>query len=283
MRAEQFTDPVAEHGEGPVWNPLKQTLNWVDMLEGDILGRAAGSTAIERRHIDPIAAALRPRRDGGTIIAGENSFLLLNGDGRIEQRITVPGWRPGTRMNEGGCDPHGAFYAGSMSYDATPGAGRLYRLSPTGEIDVVLDAVTISNGLAWSPDGALAYYVDTATGRIDVFDSDPTTGLTGRRPPVAIPPEQGSPDGLTVDAEGHLWVALWNGAAVHRYTPDGRLDDAVALPVSQVTACTFGGAALDELYITTSRHALDDPEPAAGAVFRARVGVTGLPALSYHA
>ncbi|BEL04423.1 SMP-30/gluconolactonase/LRE family protein [Actinoplanes sichuanensis] len=283
MHAEQFTDPVAEHGEGPVWYPEQQTLRWVDMLAGDVLSRGVGSTAVRRHHVDRVAAVLRPRRDGGTIVAGESSFVLLDQHGRAERRVAVPGWRPGTRMNEGGCDPHGAFYAGSMSYQAAPGAGRLYRLTPDGAITVVLDAVTISNGLAWSPDGTLAYYVDTPTGRIDVFDSDPSAGLTGRRPLVEIPPERGAPDGLTVDADGHLWVALWDGAAVHRYTPDGRLDGVVDLPVRQVTACTFGGPDLDELYITTSRHALDDPEPAAGAVFRARVGVTGLPALIYHA
>jgi sugar lactone lactonase YvrE len=180
-------------------------------------------------------------------------------------------------MNEGGCDPAGAFYAGSMAYDARPGAGRLYRLAPSGEITVVLPTVTISNGLAWSPDGTLAYYVDTTTGRIDVLDAD----LGSRRPFVTIPPEHGAPDGITVDAAGAVWVALWGGGAVHRYTTGGMLDGVVHVPVRQVTACTFGGPALDELFITTSRHGLADPEPGAGALFRATVGVAGLPPLPY--
>jgi sugar lactone lactonase YvrE len=281
MRADQLTPAHAEHGEGPVWDAAHDTLRWVDMLAGDILSLRPAPAAVRRAHVDDVAAVLRPRRGGGLVVAGESSFLLLDGDGRLERRIPVPGWRPGTRMNDGGCDPHGAFYAGSMAYDATPGAGRLHRLDSTGEVTVVLDAVTISNGLAWSPDGTLAYYADTATSRIDVFDHEPATGLTRRRPLVRIPPERGAPDGLTVDADGYLWVALWGGGAVHRYSPQGRLDGIVEVPARQVTACTFGGPALDQLFITTSRHALADPEPEAGAVFQARVGVTGLPALPY--
>jgi sugar lactone lactonase YvrE len=281
MHADQLTDPIAEHGEGPLWDVTRGLLRWVDMLAGDLLSLDPAAPAVRRHHVDRVAAVLRPRRDGGLVVAGESAFLLLSDDGRLERRLPVPGWRPGTRMNEGGCAPDGSFYAGSMSDDSAPGAGRLYRLSPAGEITVVLDAVTISNGLAWSPDGALAYYVDTATGRVDVFDYDPAAGLTGRRPLVTIASERGSPDGLTVDAEGFVWVALWGGGAVHRYSPRGELDDIVELPVRQVTACTFGGPELTELFITTSRHALADPEPAAGAVFHAHAGVRGRPALVY--
>jgi sugar lactone lactonase YvrE len=282
MHAEQLTAADADHGEGPVWDAGRGALRWVDMLAGDILTWTPGATGIGRDHVDDVAAVLRPRRDGGTVVAGESAFLLLDAAGRLQRRIPVPGWRAGTRMNDGGCGPDGSFYAGSMAYDAAEGAGRLYRLDPAGQISVVLDTVTISNGLAWSPDRAHAYYIDTGTGRIDVFDDQPQVGLTRRRPLVTIPAEQGAPDGLTVDAEGCLWVALWGGSAVHRYTPVGVLDGIVHLPVRQVTACTFGGPGLDQLFITTSRHGLTDAEPGAGAVFRADVGVTGLPVMSYH-
>ncbi|MDG6107661.1 SMP-30/gluconolactonase/LRE family protein [Dactylosporangium aurantiacum] len=283
MDAEQLTAAVADHAEGPVWDATRGTVRWVDMLAGDLLSldlgpdRSLGAGGVHRRHVDDVAAVLRPRIGGGTVVAGESAFLLLDRDDAVERRITVPGWPTGTRMNEGGCDPAGAFYAGSMAYDARPGAGRLYRLAPSGEITVVLAKVTISNGLAWSPDGTGAYYVDTATGRIDVLDAD----LGRRRPFVTIPPEHGSPDGITVDATGAVWVALWGGGAVHRYTAGGLLDGVVHVPVRQVTACTFGGPTLDELFITTSRHGLADPEPGAGALFRAAVGVTGLPPLPY--
>jgi sugar lactone lactonase YvrE len=185
-------------------------------------------------------------------------------------------------MNEGDCDPDGRFYCGSMAYDITPGAGTLYRLDSDGTTTTVLTGVTISNGLAWSPDGGTAYYVDTPTQRIDVFDYDTARGLTERRTLLTIPADAGAPDGLTVDSEGRIWVALWGGSAVRCYEPTGTLVEQLTLPVSQVTACTFGGADLDELYITTSREGMAaDDEPRAGALFRARPGATGRPASRY--
>jgi sugar lactone lactonase YvrE len=180
-------------------------------------------------------------------------------------------------MNEGGCDPAGALYCGSMSYSALPGAGTLYRLDVDGSVSVVQEGLTISNGLEWLPSGERAFHNDTPTGQIDVLDWDPLRGLHDRRPFVRVD----SPDGLTVDADGGVWTALWGSSAVHRYAPDGSLSFVVELPVAQVTACTFGGAALDELFITTSRENLTDPEPVAGAVFTVRPGVSGLPVRPY--
>jgi sugar lactone lactonase YvrE len=142
-------------------------------------------------------------------------------------------------------------------------------------VHTVIEAVTVSNGLDWSPDGSLAYYNDTDTGRVDVFDYEPEAGLRGRRPFV----DTGArPDGLTVDAEGGVWVALANAGVVRRYTAEGTLDEVVELPVTKVTACTFGGPRLEELFITTSREGLEaGAEPAAGSLFRAVPGVRGLP------
>jgi sugar lactone lactonase YvrE len=181
-------------------------------------------------------------------------------------------------MNEGGCDPDGRFYCGSMPYDEKSPVGKVYRLDPSGEVSVVLEGVTISNGFAFSPDNSIAYYVDTPTRRIDAFDYDPEKGLTNRRTAVAIPEEAGGPDGLTVDSQGYIWLALFGGSAVRRYAPDGRLDGVIELPTSQITACTFGGPDLDKLYITTSQHALEPGSQAlAGALFVADVGVRGMP------
>lgn len=189
---------------------------------------------------------------------------------------------PDVRMNDGGCDPHGRFLAGSMAYDARPGGGGLFRLHPSGTVEQVLDEVTISNGIDWSPDGSLAYYVDTPTQRIDVFDDD-GVGLRNRRPLVQIPAEAGSPDGITVDADGGVWVALWGGAAVHRYDSSGVLSAIVEVPATHVTACTFGGPDLDHLYVTTSRSGDRSRHPRArhdaeGALHVAEVsGLRGLP------
>ncbi len=281
--AEQITDPVAHHGEGPCWSPAWGGLRWVDMLAGDVL-RLEANGEVGRRHVGTVAAVLRPCADGGMLVARQSDVVLLLGEAddgdasdgtRVVARIPVG---ENARLNEGGCDPQGRFYVGSLRHDFRAGAGQLYRVDLDLSVTVVLPEVTVSNGLEWSPDGSLAYYADTPTRRIDVFDHDLSSGPVDRRPFVALPDGVGSPDGLTVDAEGGVWVALYGGSAVHRYAPDGRLDEVVRLPVRQVTACTFGGDDLAELFITTSRENLgDDAEAEAGALFRCRPGVSGLP------
>lgn len=273
MKAEQLTDPVAYHGEGPVWSESWGGLRWLDMLAGDVLSLAADGE-VSRRHVDDVIATVRPRRGGGAVLAMERRFALEEPDGTITPMD--PLWSDeGIRLNEGGCDPDGRFYCGSMAYDLSAGAASIHRLDPDGSTTVVLEGVTISNGLEWSPDGSLAYYVDTPTERIDVFDYDAERGLTGRRPFADAPD---GPDGLTVDAEGGVWVAFYAGGVVRRYAPDGTLDEVVELPVSKVTACTFGGADLDQLFITTSRENLpDDVEPAAGSLYTVTPGVVGRP------
>ncbi len=275
MRAERITDSVAYHGEGPVWSQRWGGLRWVDMLAGDVLS-LGGDGTVGRRHVGTVAAAVRPRSSGGAVIGVECGFALEDAAGTVT--TLDPVWTGGSvRMNEGGCDPHGRFYCGSMAYDQASGAGALYRLDPDGTVTVVLERVTISNGLGWSPDGALAYYADTATHRIDVFDYDEVGGLTGRRPFVSLADDV-NPDGLTIDADGGVWVALYGGGTVHRYTAEGRLDGVVDVPTRLVTACTFGGPDLDQLFITTSQEDLAPGEdPVAGSLFQVDVGITGLP------
>ena len=284
LTARPVTPAVAEHGEGPVWHPSFDGVRWVDMQAGDIL-ELAGTEDVRRTHVGTVAACFRPRRDGGIVLADQRGFVLLDEAMQVERRLPEVWDDPGIRMNEGAADPAGNFWAGSMAYDQTPGAGALYRLAPDLSVEKVLDGVTVSNGFGFSPDGMRAYYVDTPTRKIDVFDHRDGT-LSGRRTALRIVEGPGSPDGLTVDAEGCVWVALYGGAAVHRYTPDGELLAAVPLPVGQVTACTFGGPELDRLYITTSRENLDADaraaQPLAGALFCVDLpGVRGLPVLEF--
>ncbi|MFR9728297.1 SMP-30/gluconolactonase/LRE family protein [Saccharopolyspora sp. MS10] len=278
LRARRLTGPCAEHGEGPVWHPGWPGVRWVDMLAGDVLTLMPDGR-VHRAHVGTVAAALRPRRGGGAVLALERGFALAD-DELTEVRELGELWTdPRIRMNEGGCDPDGRFYCGSMAYDETPGAGDLHRLDRSGRSEVVVSGVTISNGLAWSPDGSTAYYADTPTQRVDAFTYRGGE-LVDRRPVVRVPPEAGAPDGLTVDAEGCLWVALWGGAAVRRYAPDGEPMAVVELPVPRVTACTFGGPALADLFVTTSRQATDVRRyPAAGALFVVRDAGRGLPVL----
>jgi sugar lactone lactonase YvrE len=275
MRAEQVTDPVTYHGEGPVWSPRWGGLRWLDMLAGDVLSLEADGT-VGRRHVSDVVAALRPRRSGGAVLGVERGFALEDADGKVTH--LEPMWvEPTIRMNEGGCDPDGRFYCGSMAYDQTPGAAALYRLDPDGTVRTVLEGVTVSNGLAWSPDGSRAYYDDTATHRVDVFDYAPGAGLTSRRTFAEIP-DGGRPDGLTVDEQGGVWVALADRGEVWHFTADGAQVDVVEVPVGTVTACTFGGPDLDQLFITTSRERLPPgADPLAGSLFRADVGIRGLP------
>jgi sugar lactone lactonase YvrE len=278
LRAEPVTGPVAFHGEGPVWWPGWGGLRWVDMLAGDVLSlRADGS--IGRIDVGEIAAALRPRRAGGAVIGVRRGFALEEPHGTV--RALPELWSGDeVRMNEGSCDPDGRFWCGSMAYDERPGGGALYRLDPDGATTRVLDGVTISNGLEWTADGTRAYYVDTPTQEISIFAYDAEAGLHDRRRFAAVDGAQ--PDGLTVDVEGGVWVALYDGHAVRRYGPSGTLDAEVPVPAGRVTACTFGGEGLDRLFITTSREGLgSDAPPAAGAVHAADVGVRGLPARTF--
>jgi sugar lactone lactonase YvrE len=244
------------------------------MLAGDVLSLESDG-AINRRHVDKVVAALRPRRGGGAVLGVERGFALEHADGTLTHLNEL--WTGDqVRMNEGGCDPDGRFYCGSMAYDKRHGAGAVYRLDTDASVQVVLRDVTVSNGIDWSPDGSLVYYNDTATQRIDVFDYDRDSGLTGRRLFAEIAPER--PDGLTVDAHGGVWVALFGSGAVRRYSPAGVLDEVVEVPARKVTACTFGGPHLNELFITTSREGLEPGmDPLAGSLFRVEAGVSGQP------
>jgi sugar lactone lactonase YvrE len=273
VKVEQVTEPVTYHGEGPVWSDAWGGLRWLDMLAGDVLSFAPDGS-VARRHIDTVVAAVRPRRRGGAVLGVERGFALEGTDGKVA--ILDPLWSDErVRMNEGGCDPDGRFYCGSTAHGLRQRAGAVHRLDPDGSTTVVLDGVTVSNGLDWSPAGDRAYYVDTVTGRVDVFDYDRGGGLRGRRPFAVT---SGSPGGLTVDAEGGVWVALYGGGSVHRYAPNGALDGIVALPVTKVTACAFGGPGLDRLFVTTSReHLAPGAEPEAGALFACAPGVRGVP------
>jgi sugar lactone lactonase YvrE len=279
--AHAVTEPtLVIHGETPAYDLAMKQLHWVDMTVGDLMTMDAGG-AISRLHVGEIAACWRPRLGGGGVIGTQDGFVLIDPDGGLSARAAFSDLA--LRMNDGSCDPQGRFYCANMAYDETPGAGTLYRLDPDGSISVALTGTTISNGMVWSLDGTQVYYIDTPTSRVDVFDFDADAGaLLDRRPVVTIDPALGHPDGMTIDASGGLWVALWGGSAVHRYEPDGALTDVIEVAASQTTACAFGGPELDELYITTSRRDIDPAvEPLAGALFSVRPGVCGVPVLMY--
>ena len=229
-----------------------------------------------------------PLPAGVTALAAGAGFLLRDASGATIELAQPEAGRPGIRMNDGACDPCGRFWAGSMAEDETAGAGALYRLEHDGRCAKMLDGLTISDGIGWSPDGTVMYLADSGTRRVDAFDFDRISGaISGRRTLIHIAEQGVTLDGLTVDARGDIWVAIWGGAQVRRYTQQGELVASVPLPVDRPTACAFGGRDLATFFITTARHGLGDPvlarQPDAGRLFRiANLGVSGLPCSPYR-
>ncbi|MGI8457820.1 MAG: SMP-30/gluconolactonase/LRE family protein [Propionibacteriaceae bacterium] len=275
MRADRFSDVVVGHGEGPVWWPA-DGLRICDGYAGRIVGLDADGGVVGALTVGSFVGAFRPRVGGGTVAAAKRSFVLVDTDGTVGDLGEI--WAdPSVRMNDGGTDPQGRFYAGSMPEQ--PGTGSLYRLTPrphdAPRLDVVLEGVSCSNGLAFSPDGHRCYYIDTPTHRVDVFDVDPAGDWHDRRPLAHL--GDANPDGMTVDTQGHLWVALFGGGQVICLDPgSGTTLEVIEVEgAAQTTACTFGGPDLDQLFITTSDEN-GTGGPVAGSVFVARPGVTGI-------
>lgn len=278
IAAEQFTDRITHHGEGAVWSETWGGLRCVDMLAGDVLAIDANGN-LARHHLGTIAAMIRPVRAGLSIVATERSLVLWDERDETITPLTDDFAPEGTRLNEGTCAPDGSLFIGSLAYDFHPGGGALYRYAAAETTASTLSAATISNGIGFSPDGTRVYYVDSARHAIEQFTVTENHEWVDRRLLASIDEKHGSPDGLWVDEEGAVWVALYGGSAVRRYLPDGTLDEIVTVGARQVTSCTFGGTAL---FITTSRENLsDDDDPLAGCLFRAETGIRGLEVLPF--
>jgi sugar lactone lactonase YvrE len=277
--------------EGPRWDADRSELLWVDIV-GSRLHRAGfGADGLLHEfpsiQFDRFVGAVAPVAGGGYILAAGAGFLFADTSGLVRELAQPEAGRNDVRMNDGACDPQGRFWAGTMAHDESPGAGVLYRLELDGSCTTVLAGLTISNGIGWSPDGTTMYLSDSGTGCIDAFDFDGTRGdIGGRRTIVSVGERGVAPDGLTVDERGDLWVALWGGAAVRCYRPDGALRCTVPVPVDRPTSCAFGGPDRATLFITTARHGLAEAalahQPDAGRVFRVDgLGVAGVPCATY--
>ncbi len=280
--ADIVLDAHAAVGEGPTWDPFRQQLWWVDIPQCAIHGFDPASGSDQVLHVNQPVGAVVVRRGGGLLLAVRDGFGVLDG-GEVKMVAAVEADRPENRMNDGKVDPAGRFWAGTMALDSTPGAGALYRLQEDYSVDAVLSGVTISNGVDWSPDGSTMYFIDSVEGAVTAYSYDNETGSI-REPKtlIMIAAKEGMPDGMTVDSEGFLWVAVWGGGSVRRYAPDGSLVSEVRLPVTQVTSCAFGGPTLHDLYVTTASAGLSPlqraEQPNAGALFRVSPGVAGRPA-----
>ena len=278
--------------EGPRWHAERGELLWVDIL-GRALHRGrpgpdGALASVESITLDRHVGAVAPATSGGYVLAAATGFLYVDDAGAARELAQPAAGDRDVRMNDGACDAHGRFWAGTMAYDESPGAGTLYRLELDGSCTTVLTGLTISNGIGWSPDGTTMFLADSGTGRVDAFDFDAGSGdISRRRTIIAIEEPGVAPDGLTVDEDGGIWVALWGGGAVRRYRPDGGLLTTVSMPVDRPTSCAFGGLDRSTLFVTTARHGLDDAalsrQPHAGFVFRIEgLGVRGAPCAPYR-
>ncbi|MET7679770.1 SMP-30/gluconolactonase/LRE family protein [Streptomyces sp. NPDC005423] len=263
MRYEVAVRAEATLGEGPTWDAAAGRLIWIDILGSRVHTYDPSSGRRTVRSTGQHVGAAKPRAGGGLALNLRDGVGLLDPDGTFRWLRRDP--VPGRRANDAAVAPDGALWTGTMRYDEAAGGGTLTRITGDGSAETVLDSVAVSNGTGWSPDGRLMYYVDSPTRRVDVF-AYADGRVTDRRRLVGIEEGAGFPDGLTVDADGCVWVALWDGGAVRRYTPDGELDRVIRLPVPRVTACAFGGPDLTDLYVTTARVGLTAPHPVAGSL-----------------
>lgn len=274
MRAQQFTPIVVAHGEGPVWWP-RDGLRICDGYAGSVVSIDPSGVVTDRLRVGSFLGAFRPRSAGGFVAAAARSFVLVEPDGTVHDQGELWG-NPDIRMNDGGCDPEGRFYCGSMLDDASRPVGSLFRMDRHGMVDVVLTDLGCPNGLVFAADGHTVYFIDTNEQRIDAYTRSDTGAWLDRRP-IATKLGEGMPDGMTIDADGRLWVAMWGGSSVRCIDPStGSTVEIIEVPrAPQTSACTFGGPGLDQLFITTST-ARGQGGPLGGAVFSAEPGVRGL-------
>lgn len=281
-------DVRAALGEGPVWHPREQRLYWVDITAGRIHVHDPQGAQDLVYQVNQMVGAAVPRRSGGLVLAAQHGLGTFDLDRQELALLATPEQHlPDNRFNDGKCDPRGRFWAGTMSLIRQLAAASLYCLDTDGTVCHVLGGVTTSNGLDWTDDQRTMYYIDTPTLQVAAFDYDADSGaISNRRASITFPSGSGRPDGMTLDAEGMLWIAHWEGGRISRWDPrTGRRLQEIALPVARVTSCAFGGPNLDRLYITTARHGLTDQQladqPHAGSLFAVTPGVTGRPANEY--
>lgn len=282
--AESVLPAQAALGEGALWHPTLERLLWVD-IEGRALHVFDPATGLDRPYpMGHRIGTVVPMRNGHALVALQTGLHELDlTTGRLTL-LANPLTNDNLRFNDGKCDPAGRLWVGTFDLTERPHTGSLYRYDPDGSTHVMLRGISISNGLAWSPDRRTLYYIDTPTMAVQAFDYNHARGTIARpRAIIRFPEGQGGPDGMTIDAEGMLWVAIWGGGAVHRYDPaTGALLGVVRVPAPFTSSCAFGGPGLRTLFITTARGGLPLPQqqafPLSGNVFATEPGVAGVPA-----
>lgn len=285
---ELILDAKAQLGEGPSWDAASRTLYWINIYAGEIHAYSPKTTSDRVIPVSEPVGCVAPTKAGELIIASQSGIALLDpATGNRTMLASPEAGRPGNRFNDGKCDPAGRFLAGTMDNGEVEASGSLYSFSPDGSLKILLTGVRISNGLAWSPDHATLYHIDTPTRMVMAYPYDLITGnISQPREAVHVPEELGWPDGMTSDTLGNLWVAMWGGAALTKWDPaSGRLLETIPVPALNVTSCAFGGERGTDLYITSARKGMNDKQlaqyPLTGGLFRFPANVEGMPAFSF--
>jgi sugar lactone lactonase YvrE len=287
MNSQLLLDAKATLGEGPAWDAKTQTLYWIDILEKRIY---TGTEPIAQ--LDKFIGCLAPRPSGTLLIAlsdgeGLSSLVDLNPDASQQTVLVTVSESATTRLNDGKCDPAGRFLVGSMDMNETDPTGSVYSFDGK-QVTTLLSGVSISNGLAWSPDHKTFYYIDTPTHKVQAFDYDIATGqIANPRTAIHIPDSFGWPDGMTSDTDGNLWIALWAGAQIAKWDPrTGQLLEQIPVPAFQTSCCVFGGKDMNELYITSARKGMSEENlkkyPLSGGLFKVETKVTGMPTFEFR-
>lgn len=288
-KVELIIDSKSELGEGALWNFNTGELLWIN-IEKKILNFYRPATGNNKEmYTGQKIGTVVPAESGNVVVALKNGIYSLDTETGTKKLIVNPEENiADNRFNDGKCDPAGRFWAGTMSTKGEKEKGALYRLDPDSTVHKMIENVSISNGIAWSPDHSKMYYIDTPTQKVMKYDYNNKTGeISNPEVAVEISKEMGSPDGMTMDENGNIWVALWGGAAVACWNPEnGKLIEKVGVPAKNVTSCAFGGKDLSTLYITTARIATTDQElqkyPVAGGVFAYKPGVKGVQAYFFN-
>lgn len=288
FKAECVLPAQAMLGEGARWFSNEQRLYWVDILRCEVHRFNPATGRDEMRKTPCHVSMVQPTTQGDLVLATRDGIARMDFESGQFTPLNDPETDlPGNRFNDGKPDPRGRLFVGSLAYDGSDKMANLWRIEPDLSFTKLIDHVGNSNGLGWSPDEKTFYWTDTKTGCVFAFDYDVATGdIYNRRIAVQVDKAIGRPDGLAVDEEGFLWTALWAGGGVARWNPaTGAMVAKVECPALNVTCPTFGGADLDVLYFTTAQLGREDavasPEPEAGNLFAAKVGVKGRPEFSF--
>lgn len=275
-----FSDYSCELGEGPFWDPKSNGLLWVDIIGQKILQQSYDQTGPNVINLagNPGCAVLS--NEGEVIAAINNSISLIDGIGSPLKVLAKTNEGSGLRFNDGKCDPSGRFWVGSMDRNEKAPLGSLYSWRESEGLVEREKGVTVSNGMGWSPEQGLFYYIDSPTREVSVYDFDLSTGsIKNKRTFITFGQEDGFPDGMTIDNEGRLWIAFWGGAKIMCVNPDSKaIEEVINFPVSKITSCAFGGDRLDKLFVTSAKVDVNEmDEPLAGKTFVFSPGVSGVP------